>query len=103
MNILQSIAGNKTILKVALGQITSSMDKDGMSAIVILRDPNSTEEDANGLSVKTYKENIGILSGEDLEEYKRFLAEKFAGSKMITASEFAEYENLKNKQSLHHV
>jgi hypothetical protein len=76
MNILQSIAGNKTILKVALSQIGNAMERDGVAAFVIIRDPNNTSEESNGLDIRTFKEAIAILSGSDLTEYQNYLAER---------------------------
>lgn len=76
MNILQSLTSNKHILRTALGSITGSMEKDGVSAIVIIRDPNNNSEENPGLDIKAYKERIGILTGEDLEEYEKYIRER---------------------------
>lgn len=83
MNILQTIAGNKTILKVALSQIGNALERDGLSAIVIIRDPNNESEESNGLDIKAYKEEVGILTGADLTEYRAYLDAK-AREKEVT-------------------
>jgi hypothetical protein len=83
MNILQSIAGNKTILNIALKQISASMEKDGTTAIIILRDPDNKDEEGAGLFVKTFTTGIGILEGDDLTDYLRYREARENGSRGI--------------------
>jgi hypothetical protein len=94
MSILSSIAGNKTILKVALNQITGSMEKDGISAIVIVRNPNNNDEESHGIDAKVYKERIGILEGADLTRYMndRSLIEQ--GAMLISGPEYELFQEL---------
>ena len=86
MNILQTIAGNKTILKVALSQIGNALERDGLSAIVIIRDPNNESEESNGLDIKAYKEEVGILTGTDLTEYRAYLDAKAREKEVVDVS-----------------
>ena len=74
MGLLDSLFSNKSVMNVALGQIASHMEKDGMTAIVIKRDP-SAEGETPGLRIRSYKGELAIISGEDLAEFMRTRAE----------------------------
>lgn len=83
MSFLNSLIGNKTVLKLALSTIKSAMDKEGISAILILPS-EATEGDTPGLDIRSFKEPIGVLSGGELDNYIAYCAEEPADSTVIS-------------------
>lgn len=70
--VFDKIIGNAGVIKAALGGVKSSMEKDGVSCIILQLDP-SAEGDTPGLSVKSFNGAVGILTGDDLGNYLEWI------------------------------
>lgn len=67
--LLNSLFKNKSVINIALSQLTNHMEKDGIDVILIRRNPANQDPESPGLDIRSYSGEIAILSGEDLTNF----------------------------------
>lgn len=69
--ILGGLFNNQTVFNTALGALRKWMQKDNITAVFIIQ-KEVEEGPTPGIDIKAFNEEVGLLTGEDYQEYLQF-------------------------------